>query len=237
MPLDRYYIDAPLCVGTEVHLTEDEAHHLLTVSKGRLGELVQLVNGKNVLASALIIKTGRNVATLAVKKVKEVPGPSHEIILAQAIPRINRLDMILEKATELGMTKLLLFPGEQSERPFLSENQQVRSKKIVINAMKQCGRLDLPQIHLMPPLREWSEIPHPAYFGDVETQAPLFSKVWIKENRTCFFVGPESGFSVEEVAFLRAHHVKGVKLHSHILRTDTAPLMALSLISHWVENV
>lgn len=230
MPVNRFFIDTSLSLNQEILLQGEEAHHLISVTRTRVDESVQLVNGKNTLCQARVIKILKKEALLLVEEVKEFPAPSHKTILIQALPRQNRLDTILEKGTELGMQELWLFPGEKSEKETFNEE---RARRIVLNAMKQCGRLDLPLLSLKPPLAKWSEkqLVFPAYFGDMDEGAPPFLKALKQVDRCSFFVGPESGFSETEVLLLNKWGVQGVKLHSHILRTDTAPLVALSVLA------
>lgn len=233
MPIDRYYIDAPLNESENIYLQDEEAHHLLNVTRTRIGQIIEVINGKNVVAKGILIHAGKGKAEIKIETRQVLPPSPYQIILAQAIPRLNRLELILEKGCELGMTKILLFPGERSEKTELTTNQLKRLTRILINAMKQCGRLDLPQIVFMPQLSEWKEIQQGAYFGVVGKALP-FSEVWKKESSTTFFVGPESGFSEKEIHFLVEKGATGVTLHPYILRTETAPLVALSLISHWL---
>lgn len=226
MPINRYFIDLPLTKEEAVFLEGDEAYHLISVTRIKVGEIVELVNGKNQLAHAEVIEIKKKEALLKIQKVETTSPPQHQFILAQAIPRLNRLDTILEKGTELGMSAIWLFPGQRSEKKEINEE---RSKKIIINAMKQCGRLDLPPIVLKPPLEKWQkqEIVNKPYFGDLSANAPSFSTV--KENQIIFFIGPESGFAENEIEILKGFQAKGVKLHPNILRTDTASLVALSI--------
>ena len=131
------------------------------------------------------------------------------------------------------MTQIWLFPGEQSERKQLSENQLERVKGILIAAMKQCGALWLPQLVEKPRLRDWPAFPYPAFFGDISPAAPYLSESWKRDkpkDGVLFLVGPESGFSTKEEDCLLRLEAQGVKLHSHILRTDTAALAALTQI-------
>jgi 16S rRNA (uracil1498-N3)-methyltransferase len=141
----------------------------------------------------------------------------------------------LEKGTELGMSQLWLFPGQRSERKQLTESQLEHMRATSIAAMKQCGRLYLPSIELKPPLLQWQKLNSVAFFGDLSSIAPLFNSVW-KEltsvSEVLFFVGPEGGFTVDEERKLHEIQVQGVRLHKNILRTDTAALVALSLITH-----
>ncbi|MFZ0566276.1 MAG: RsmE family RNA methyltransferase [Chlamydiales bacterium] len=234
MPKDRFFVDAPFSSNETVELTEQEAHHLTHVMRISSGEIVELVNGRHQLAQAKVLEITKHSVSLLILHFEERPPPPFSITVCQAIPRFNRLDTILEKGTELGMTELILFPGELSEKKQFSPNQWARLKNVAQAAMKQCGRLDLPNIKLSPPLHKWtqSDIVYPAYFGDIRTQAPKWDLVWQPAKAISFFIGPEAGFSEKEHAHLSSLGVIGVKLHDNILRTDTAPIVALSLACH-----
>ncbi|MBI3901056.1 MAG: 16S rRNA (uracil(1498)-N(3))-methyltransferase [Chlamydiia bacterium] len=211
-------------------LEGEEAHHALSVMRKKEGSIVELINGKNVLAKAEIISTTKRSLRLRVISSLSASPPS-SIILCQALIRPNKLDFIMEKGTELGMTELWLFPAERSEKISLSPHQQTRLHALSIAAMKQCGRLDLPTLSLKPPLLQWSSLPYPAYFGETAPHAPPFLSLYKKASGVLFFIGPESGFSPHEEEHLRSLHAQGVRLHPHTLRTETAPLVALTLLS------
>ena len=221
MPHNRFFVETPFHPHQEIDLQEEGRH--LKVMRIREGDTIELVNGQNQLAHATL--SGPKQAKIVSVEEKKPPFP---VILCQAIPRQNRLDTIVEKGTELGMTELWLFPGKRSEKKGV---QLPRLKQITIAAMKQCGRLDLPKIIVMPPLHEWEPLNHPAYFGDLSEEAPPFLSAIEKKEALAFFVGPEAGFTPEEVEDLKRIGAQGVKLHPWILRTDTAPLVALSLIA------
>lgn len=223
MPHDRFFIDAPL--KDEVTLEGDEAHHLFVMRKN-MGDTVELVNGKNCLAKASLLSLEKKRARLKIETLETCASPSNPIILAQALPKLNKIDFIIEKGTELGATTFWLFPGDKSEKKEVKDPERLR--RIAISAMKQCGRLDLPDIVITPPIAKLKELPLAAYFGDANGEP--FSKVWTKGTGTLFFIGPESGFSEKEIAHLIKLKAKSVKLHPNILRTETAPLVALSLI-------
>ncbi len=218
MPANRYYLDAPFKKGAMHTLAQSEQRHLKKVMRAKEGTKLELVNGRGQLAIGSLV--GEEVR---LEKVSEEKTPE-PLILCQALPRANRLDSIVEKGTELGMTELWLFPGELSEKKGAN---LARLEAITIAAMKQCGRLDLPKVVIKEPLLKWDKLPYPAFFGDVEQRASVFE---CDEKSLLFFVGPEAGFSEKEEKHLRQLGAKGVKLHPYILRTDTAPLVALSLI-------
>jgi 16S rRNA (uracil1498-N3)-methyltransferase len=230
MPHSRFFLDAPFQLQHELLLVGEEAHHLSRVMRKKGGETIELVNGRHQLALATILFIEKKGVGLHLFELVERAPHPFPVILCQAIPRLNRLDWIVEKGTELGMTQLWLFPGELSEKKELTPSQLNRVHTISIAALKQSGRLDLPTISLKPPLLEWEHLPCRAYFGDLSEEAPPFLSLYKKEEATLFFIGPESGFTSEEEYHLRHLAASGVKLHPHILRTDTAPLVVLSQI-------
>jgi 16S rRNA (uracil1498-N3)-methyltransferase len=236
MPIERYYLDESIQAHELKSLKGAEFHHLSRVTRVRPGEKIELVNGKGVLAQATVQTVEKERAVLQIDSIEEkkVGG---KVILAQAMPKVNRLDFILEKGTELGVDEFWLFPGDLSLKKDFSENQFERAHAITIAAMKQCGRLTLPLVKLMPKLEKWPEIIGTAYFGDVDPDVPSLFNCWEQGAHPfpiLFFVGPESGWSASEMACFRERGVKGVKLHENILRTDTASLAAISLIRHFV---
>jgi len=233
MPAERFYYEFPLLPNQTVALKDQEFHHLVNVMRASTGDPIELIDGKGTLANASIEAIHKHQAVLYVHKVRAAAPPSLKIILAQAMPRMPRIDFILEKGTELGMTDLWLFPGERSERKILTDHQMHRMQTIMISAIKQSGRLYLPVIQLKPKLLEWSFSPMPFYYGDVAPEALPLIQVFDKNNlskEVIFCVGPESGFSEEETLQLHSLGGKGVKLNEFTLRTDTAALCALSLI-------
>jgi 16S rRNA (uracil1498-N3)-methyltransferase len=239
MPIERYLLEEELSEGEAYSLTDGEFHHLFRVVRARCNDEVEVVNGKGVLARAVITDIAKDRAKLTITQRLHVQPFQQQLILVQGLPKLNRLDFILEKGTELGVDQFILFPGELSIKKEFSPHQQERARAITIAAMKQCGRLFLPQVVLRPPLDEWEDpVPGRLFYGDTNPDAPLFEKVW-REGRTdlfplMFVVGPESGLSQNEEEKLKSLGADGVKIHSNILRTDTASLAALSLMSHWL---
>lgn len=237
MPHDRFYSDHPLTKGSVINLEGDEFHHLSRVMRAQEGDNVNCFNGKGVLATACVQTLYKQKASLQITESLFTPPSTNPLIIAQAYLRANKLELILEKGCELGMNALWLFKGDFSEKGELSNNQSLRIKHILINACKQCGQLWLPEVILKPPLKGWNPSNHTLFFGDTEPDAPPFGDIWKKNpplNEVLFFVGPEKGFSAEETATLKTLKAQGVKLAPYILRSETAPLAALSLMSHWL---
>lgn len=233
MPAERFYIDTPIAPDQTLTLEGEEAHHLIRVMRARTGDRIEVVNGRGVLAEAIVKDPHKKCVDIKIDQILKIENPPLPVILAQALPKLNRIDTIVEKGTELGMTEIWFFPGDLSEKKELSPTQEVRFKNIAISAMKQCGCLYLPKIEYKPALDKWKDLPLQLYFGDTDPSAPSFYKI-LQENLPdkglLFVVGPEKGLSPKENQVLKRLKGKGVSLHPNILRTDTAGLCALSQI-------
>jgi len=237
MPIDRYFSEVSLEESASICLEGQEFHHLVHVARLRIGEEAEIVDGKGTLAHARLESIHKKEALLAIQHVEKATKPSPEIILAQAIPRLNRLETIMEKATELGVTQFWLFPGDLSERKSLTEHQLERLRAITIAALKQSGRLWLPDLHVKPSIKEWTKLPYHCFFGDVSPDAKLLAQA-MKSNAGGDFlivIGPESGLTDGESDKLRHLDFGGVKLCDSILRTDTAAILATGLASHFLR--
>lgn len=236
MPAERYFHSERFLDQQTIILEDQEFHHLVHVMRTRAGDTVEVVNGQGQLAQVVVESIEKKRAYLSITSLQTEPPSDKKIILAQGIPRLPRLEFILEKCTELGVTEIWLFPAMRSEKRDFSDNQLERMKTLTISAMKQCGRLYLPTIILMPSLKLWDEkITMPIFFGDTDPSAPTFNAVLQKLGsfkEAIFCIGPESGFTNEEIAVLKQRGAFATKLHPNILRTDTAAIAAIALLSH-----
>ncbi|MDF2577273.1 MAG: hypothetical protein K0S74_757 [Chlamydiales bacterium] len=238
MPAERYFIQQELKKDSIITLDDQEFIHLSRVMRTRIGETVEVINGAGALAVGELVQLDKRQALIKLNDITIAPKPSCEIVLAQAIPRPNRLSFILEKGTELGVTHFCLFPGEGSEKGDFSDNQLLRHEALLIAALKQCGSLFLPKLSVTPMLKNWEiALTGRGYYGDVSPQAPKLVDQLNQHklgDSVTFFVGPERGFTQKEIEILQKMGVIGVSLNRNILRTDTAGISALSIISQFL---
>ena len=222
MPAERFFYSSSF-QSSRIILKGEELHHLAHVMRLRIGDSVELVNGRGELATATLSSLGKTAAEFKIASVFQEKKKYPCIILAQALARQNHLEWIIEKGTELGAASFWLFPGDESEK---KEFKQERLEKIATSSMKQCGRLFLPSIEKKPPLSAWDSPSGSLYFGDFTTSQVLSKP---KKEPILFFIGPEKGFSSQELSILE-HQFKaqGVKLAPYILRCETAAITALS---------
>jgi 16S rRNA (uracil1498-N3)-methyltransferase len=226
MPHERFYLNASLEKGDTVALADTELHHLAHVSRCRVGDVVDLVNGNGALAEARVESLDKRQATLLIEKVQREDPPARRVILAQAFPRANRLDTILEKCTELGVTEFWLFVGEKSER---KEAALPRVDAVLISAMKQCGSLYLPKLVQKKGIKQWGELPCKTYFGAFDAGVKFLPHVVSGED-SMLVIGPESGLTRDEEDVLRKLGAEGVSLSKNVLRTDTAAIAGIAYL-------
>lgn len=231
MPDNRYFISEPLKKGNLITLEGDELHHLTHVMRKKEGSQLEIVNGQGELATATLTTLGKKNAQIQLAEVKYEPPPRPTIILAQAYPLPSKLEWIIEKGTELGASAFWLFPGQRSEKTSLSDNQRRRLHQLTIAALKQCGRLYLPPIIEKPALAKWTEkVEGKSFFGDPESKEVVTRLP--PEGIFTIFIGPEGGFTEGELElFEKKFQAKGIRIHTNVLRAETAAICALSLLS------
>lgn len=226
MPANRFFLDQVFAKNQEVSIGGSEHHHLSRVMRAKVSDTLELVNGKNTLATATITAIKKDLTNAAITTLTQA-SPPPPLILAIPFTQTGKLDFIIEKGCELGATTFWLYKAKLGEKESLSQNHQKRLHTLLISAMKQCGRLDLPTIALLPELAKWNRPAYSLFFGDTRTTAPRFSLCSPKPP-LIFVTGPEKGFSPSEIETLETTlSGQGVCLHQNILRMETAPLVAL----------
>ena len=216
MPHDRFYhpdLEAPL--------TGDEHHHLHKVMRAKPGDQIELIDGKGTLAQAQIDTIDKQTAHFTILS-KTTASPPPPLILSQALVKQPKLELIIEKCTELGITDFHLFPASNSERDHLSDNHQKRLHIIALSATKQCGRLFLPTIHFHPALHI---LPNSA-FATLQNTPPHLSTLKL----TSILIGPEKGWTPQEEKTL-IQSATPATLHENTLRAETAAITASAYLS------
>lgn len=225
---NRFYVNAPLEESTKIEGTE--FHHLVHVMRIGVGDEIELVNGRGALAHTRVEKMDKRSATLSILQIETKAKPTPSLLIGLALIRMERLEWAIEKGTELGADAFTLFPADYSEKKQLSEHQFDRLIHIAIAAIKQCGRLYLPDFKIAPSLDDLLQSDALILFGDTSLNAPPLSSVPSHSSALLFISGPEKGFSEREHTLLR-QHAQGVSLNKNILRAETASVAALSILS------
>jgi 16S rRNA (uracil1498-N3)-methyltransferase len=229
---ERFYVNSPLALGTCV-LDGPEAHHLAVVCRVRAGDRVYLFNGDGRQYPALVNAVHRKIVEMTVDAVE---SPQRErlspIEVAAPLPKGDRATFLVEKLTELGVTTLVPLCTQRS----VVHPRETRLEKVqrtVVEASKQCGRNTLMRVAQPANWQEYcrrAELPtgraiaHVGWNGngnDSAKSSPLSPQV--------VAVGPEGGFTDEEVNLAREAGWRMVDLGPRILRVETAAILLASL--------
>jgi 16S rRNA (uracil1498-N3)-methyltransferase len=225
---DRFYVDHPLAIGP-LELRGAEAHHLARVCRLRPGDPVCLFNGDGSEYPALVRSITRQSVAL---EIVAVESPTRELgfhlQVAAPLPKGDRAQFLVEKLTELGVASYVPIRSERSVvHP--GEGKLDKLQRHVVEASKQCGRNVLMRVE---PLTDWQSyckrnvlpavriLGHPGKAG----------QEWPRGQDTAIAVGPEGGFTPEEVQYAQALGWQAVSLGPRILRVETAAL-ALAAIT------
>ncbi len=218
----RFYIDADLASATTVTLSHDEQHHAHVV-RVRDGEEVEVFNGRGTSFVAKYSAEGLLLGEPAPNR--EAQTPLH---LAMAIINLDKFDIVLQKATELGVRSIIPLVTDRVEiRAERYRGKAERWRKIVFEAVKQSGRSVIPVIE------------EPAKFEDVvkrEGLKILFDAdsdpaTWQPGNPATLFIGPEGGWSENELRLARENGCVFARLGVRRLRAETAAIVATALVA------
>jgi 16S rRNA (uracil1498-N3)-methyltransferase len=226
--LPRLYVDRELRVGQALALSAPQAHYLRNVLRRSAGDNIRLFNGRDgEWAAALEMPDKKLVAARPAKKLKEQPSDKTETHLLFAPLKKDALDVLIEKAVELGVTHLHPVLTQNTEARRLNE---VRLRAQIIEAAEQCERLTLPVLaapeDLSKKLAGWDQNT-PLYAcleraGAEKLAGPFLPKA-------AFLIGPEGGFTAAEKQKIAAlPYVISADLGAAILRAETAALFCLS---------
>lgn len=225
--LQRLFVRAELSRGARVELDAGQANYLGNVM--RLGEGAELLvfDGSSGEWLARIVEAGKKRMTLSVERQTREPEVIPDVWLAFAPVKRSQTDWLVEKATELGVAKLL---PVMTRRTIAERVKRERLEAIAIEAAEQCGRTRLPDIDEPLPLVRLLEHRAPGrtlYFADEAGGEPAASA--FKPGPAIILTGPEGGFSDEERAAIRATpNTVPVSLGPRILRAETAALAGLA---------
>ena len=239
MRLSRVYLDNPLALNALISLPKEIAHYLSNVLRLRVDDELLVFNSQQGEFRARVIAvTKRAVDIELLEKKRGVHDSARQtslcVHLILGLSRGDRMDFAVQKSTELGVneiTPIYTEYGEVKLKPERVEKKLQHWQKIAISACEQSGRLDVPVIHKPLSVLELSLCKNankwmlePSGFDSLPQS--------IAENNCVLLVGPEGGFSTDEIDWARSNDFQIVALGSRILRTETAPVVALAILQH-----
>lgn len=239
----RYYFNGNLNVNQVVSLDGDEFHHMSNVMRVRVGDKICLINGDgNFYLSSIKSLNKKNAEIFVEEKISSESEPNINLTLFQALAKGDKLSLITQKATELGISKICFFESKFSDIKS-NTHKADRLDTIAISATKQCGRATIPEIvstltikSITKQISEYDAF-YVAYENeDGHTLVDAIENLDKKAQNIAFMVGAEGGFSEDEINLLKSSGANIVSLGSRILRTETAAIAMTAIIMGILDN-
>ena len=241
MRIPRIYTDQPLDSGANVTLEGGAARHLCSALRMSVGEEITLFNGDGGEFSAALTALGKSQVGVVIGEHREVNRESPlKLHLAIAVSRGERMDWIVQKATELGASEITPLFSERTEVKLNAERLEKKLRhwqQVAISACEQSQRNKLPMIHNAQTLNHWL-----SQGNDDSAQLKLVlhhrSDKTLAQHQApksvCLLVGPEGGLSDNEIHHAVENGFVPLTLGPRVMRTETAPLAAISIMqSAW----
>ncbi len=211
--MPRFYVpDIAYKVGEEVVLPPEAIHHAMRVLRMREDDEAELFDGNGKSAKGTI-HFAKDFASVKILETAFTQENSLKIVLLQSLVSNEKMDWIVEKACELGVTELIVFPADRSEVKLIGDKLLKRIErwnKIVVSACKQCKRSALLKVSWLPSLQD-------------------FNPEGIQKNLIISFaIGPEGGLSQREIQLLMEKGFEPKQLGQFVFRTETAGIVAAS---------
>lgn len=213
-------------------------HHLLHVLRLRAGDVLEVFDGEGRAFDAKVLALSQLSGALLLGAGREAPRP-RAITIVQGLPKAEKLELVLQKGTELGATAFAPAGCARSVVKLSGKEDAklARWQRIVEEAARQCGRADVPHVHpprpLLAAVAALPDDPALLVLDEEERAMPLSAAVAPLEGRPlALIIGPEGGLTREEVSALMARGATAVTMGRLVLRTETAALAALSVLRH-----
>lgn len=225
----------------EVIITGEKARYLCTVLRIQPGESISVFDGHGHRHLCRILKVYKKV--VVAEKIKEEQYSTEsplQITIAQGIPKSDKMDLIIQKSTELGVRRLIPLITERSQ--IRHTKKTMRWKRVAISASQQSGRETIPEIEEPVDFKEFinrQEVYKGIIFSEEERERNLKKILKGFKGAIEFFllIGPEGGFSKEEIAQAVKKGFIKASMGPRILRTETAAITALGIIQYELGDV
>jgi len=237
MSAPRFYCPPPLHLGATLELPPEAAHHAQRVLRLRMHDAVQLFDGEgNALDATISEINGKRVVLGKLKPCAAEPQPSLHIVLAQAMCSSEKMDWVVQKATELGAAEIQPVQTQRSVAKLSGERIEKRTahwRSVTIAACEQCGRNVLPQVHAPLEFSAWLAqmrgIPDTRFILLPEAATALHEQS-APQGKVTLLIGPEGGFSINEAQLARQVGFIPIRLGARVLRTETAAIAGIAAL-------
>ena len=236
MSIIRLYHQNSIVENSSSLLSKEHTHYITNVMRLKRGSNISFFNKNGEWLSEIIFLNKERVEVKFLKKVKE-PIEKNNIELGICLVKKNSLELILQKATELGVNKIFPIVSERTE---IKDLNYQRANKIVIEATEQSNQMLPPSIEKIVKLENFIQSfdeKKQLLFANINSKNILKSSDLSKNKTFCILIGPEGDFSPKEAGIILSKpNVVSFSLSKNILRSDTAVITAISLVNFISNN-
>ncbi|MBE1160567.1 16S rRNA (uracil(1498)-N(3))-methyltransferase [Dyella acidiphila] len=233
----RIHVDQALSLHTELALPQQAAEHVARVLRMNAGDMLTVFNGDGYDYAATLVSVGKREVVVRLEEREQVACESPlRLTLAQGVARGEKMDLIVQKATELGVARVVPLFTERSEVKLdaaRADKRLLHWRAVAASACEQSGRVCVPEIAPAQLLQEWLK----DLVADDAQRVALLPEGTLRARALRFgdaggllVVGPEGGLGERDVGALQEAGFQGLRLGPRILRTETAGLAALAAL-------
>lgn len=232
--MPRFYCPPPLSLDAGFDLPPDAAHHASRVLRLREGDAVNVFDGKGIERSGVIARiSGKHVTLGGMGEVRREPASVLPITLAQAMCSSEKMDWVVQKATELGATRIQPVQTKRSIAKLSGDRADKRVehwRAVAISACEQCGRNTLPEISAPLSLPEWLAQAREGARYILLPDGAVSLHDQPRPEAATLLIGPEGGFEPDEIRLALDAGFQPVLLGPRVLRTETAALAGITAL-------
>ena len=228
----RLFFPKSLSINLTDKLDKSQSHYVSKVMRVKENEVFSLFNNSGEW-EAKILNISKSVVEFNVTRQLRQKENTKELWLAFSPIKSNYFNFMIQKATELGVTKFLpiIF-----DRTIVRRINKERLKKVIIEAAEQSNRIVVPSIEETQKLKSFLSYDMDLIFADLNTTNKKIDLKKLTDKPTCVIIGPEGDFSEEErEEILKFNSVQAIKINENILRSETAVISALSIINYAIN--
>ncbi|MEB6478364.1 16S rRNA (uracil(1498)-N(3))-methyltransferase [Acinetobacter vivianii] len=234
--MNRFYIETELNTGNTVELTESVFHHWVRVLRAKEQEQAIFFNGKGGEYVVTLTQINKKNAFVSVDQFDAADRTApFKVTLGQVMSKGDRMDYAIQKATELGVTTIQLLTSERCEMRLKYDRDQKKLdhwQSVAIAACEQCGMNRVPEILAPISLTDWVESDLPASRFVLAPNKDQKNVLLNSSPDLALLIGPEGGLSEAEINIANQNNFKNWCIGDRVLRTETAPVVALSILNY-----
>lgn len=237
--MDRFFLDSFL--NYQPKLSPSDEHHLRTVLRYQVGKTFEGVFEGKLYLLKVVSLTPFQATMIEELPVSEINRP--KVTLLYCLPKKDKLDWVVQKATELGVYEIVLVASRNNVVKWGKEEVEkklLRYQKVAIEASQQAKRVIIPLVKSYLPFKEALKLDFDLKLlaDENATSEQIFN---LNPEVKCvksiaILIGSEGGFIKEEISQAHFHHYQSISLGAFILRTETAPVVALSILNYLISN-